>query len=567
MEYHYQLINQLKELVGPNAILKDEKSNWNANEIVVTVKHTEVRKICEYLKKQKGYLWMMDIAGVHYPAREQTLEAVYQLFNRDQNKRIRLKAPHKEGEKVPSITSVYRGANWFEREAFDMMGIQFEGHPNLERILCHNDFVGHALRKDYPSDYNQVLNTPQTFTFPAEPKSAHEDEDVLTSNRTFLNIGPSHPATHGTLRWYVELEGETILRTKSEIGYLHRCFEKMAETHKYHQVVPYTDRLNYCSAPMNNSGYCQAIERLIGITIPQRAQYIRVILNELSRVIDHLVCIGAVGVDMGALTTFWYAFKVRESVYELFERLCGNRILTSITRIGGVFGDVDEDWIRRCKEVVKEIHETIDEVDSLLTKNIIWQNRMIGTGVISAETAIDYGFTGPCLRASGIEHDLRKSDPYYDYDKFSFEVPTYKEGDNFSRYKVRIDEMRQSARILEQALAKLPSGPTQVSDPTIVLPPKEAVYNNIEALMNHFMLVIKGIQPAKGDCYSFSEVANGELGFYVVSDGKGKPYRLKVRPPCFAIYSSFEEIVRGSLLPDAVATLGLFNVVAGELDR
>lgn len=569
MEYYFQLINQLKEHIGPNGILKDEKSNWNVNEIVLTVKHTEIRKICEFLKKQKGYLWMLDIAGVHYPEREQTLEAVYHLYNKEQNKRIRLKAPHKEGEKIPSLTSVYKAANWFEREAFDMLGLQFEGHPDLTRILCHHQFVGHALRKDYRSDYNQICNTPEVFTFPPSPKPANEDEeeDILISQRSYLNMGPSHPATHGTFRWFVELEGETILRAKAEIGYLHRCFEKMAETHKYHQVIPYTDRLNYLSAPMNNSGYCQAVERMLGVDIPPRAKYIRVILNELSRIIDHLVCIGTTAVDMGALTTFWFCFRQRENVYELFEAICGNRMLTSITRIGGVYGDLDDDWRRRCREVIKGLRETIDEVDRLLTDNQIWLNRMKDTGVVSAEMAIDYGFTGPCLRASGVNHDLRKAEPYYDYDKFDFEIPVYKDGDNFSRYRVRIDEMRQSTRIVEQALQRIPSGPTQITDPTIVLPPKEAVYSNIEALMNHFMLVIHGVQPPKGECYSYSEAANGELGYYIVSDGTGYPYRIKVRPPCFPIYSAFEQIVQGGLIADAVATLGQFNVIAGELDR
>lgn len=567
MEYHFQLVQQLKEKFGDDVILHQEKAVANPNEYVLTIKPADVRRICDYLKKQKNFAWMMDICGVHYPNREQNLEAVYHLLNREQNKRVRLKVPHREGEKIPSITPVYRAANWFEREAYDMMGLQFEGHPDLTRILCHHKFVGHALRKNYSATANQVLDTPEMFTFPPLPKEEGEDEDVLTSQRTLVNLGPSHPATHGTFRIYCELEGETIMRSKAEIGYLHRCFEKMCETHKYHQVIPYTDRLNYLSAPMNNAGYCRAIEKLLGVEIPQRAQYIRVILNELSRVIDHLVCIGTTSVDMGALSVFWFCFRQRENVYELFEKLCGNRMLTSITRIGGVYGDLDEEWKRRCREVIKELRGTIAEVDSLLTNNKIWLNRMKDTGVVSKEMAIDYAFTGPALRASGVQHDLRKFEPYYDYDKFDFDVPVLTDGDNFTRYLIRMEEMRQSLRIVEQALSRIPDGPTQISDPLITLPPKAEVYSNIEALMNHFMLVINGIKPPKGEIYSYTEAANGELGFYVVSDGTGYPYRIKVRPPCFPIYSAFEEVINGGLIADAVATLGQFNVIAGELDR
>ncbi|MBN8554639.1 MAG: NADH dehydrogenase (quinone) subunit D [Deltaproteobacteria bacterium] len=567
MEYHFQLVQQLKEKIGADSILREEKSNWNPNEYILTVRAADIRKICEFLKKQKGFLWMMDICGVHYPEREENFEAVYHLYNKDNNKRIRLKVPHKEGTKIPSITSVYKAANWFEREAYDMMGIFFEGHPSLTRILCHHKFVGHPLRKNYSATANQVLDAPEVFEFPPMPPPHNDHEDILTNQRTVLNIGPSHPATHGTFRWFVELEGETIIRSKAEIGYLHRCFEKMAETHKYQQLLPYTDRLNYLSAPMNNSGYCQAVERMLGVTIPLRAQYIRVILNELSRVIDHLVCIGTTAVDMGALTTFWFCFRQRENVYELFEKLCGNRMLTSITRIGGVYGDLDEDWKRQCRGVLVTLRETVEEVDKLLSNNKIWLNRMKDTGVVSKEMAVDYAFTGPCGRASGIDYDIRKAEPYYDYDKFDFDVPVSTDGDNFARYYLRLEEMRQSIRIVEQALNKLPDGPTTISNPLVVLPPKSEVYSNIEALMNHFMLVIEGIKPPKGEIYSYSEAANGELGFYIVSDGTGYPYRVKVRPPCFPIYSSFEDVVQGGLIADAVATLGQFNVIAGELDR
>jgi NADH-quinone oxidoreductase subunit C/D len=564
VEYQFQLVTQIKEELGDGIILHHEKTN-NPQEILLTIKPEAIRRLAEVLKNKKNFRFLMDIATVHYPEQAKPFEVVYQFYNYVQNKRVRVKVSVAEGEPIPSLTPLFKGANWLEREAFDMMGVKFSDHPNLTRILTHHKFVGHPLRKDYPATGNQVLDQPQVFTFPELPEDP--DADILTSQRMTINLGPSHPATHGTFRWFCELEGETITRATTEIGYLHRCFEKMCETHKYQQIIPYTDRLNYCSAPMNNSGFCRAVEQLIGIEVPPRAQTIRVILNELSRVIDHFVCIGTTAVDMGALSTFWYCFKQRENVYTLFERLCGNRMLTSITRIGGVFGDIDDDWKRDCLTLIKEIRATVDEVDALLSKNKIWLNRMRGTGVISAEMALDYGFTGPCLRASGIAHDLRKLEPYWGYENFEFNVPTATEGDNFARYWIRIQEQRESLRIVEQALHKLPSGPTVVDDPLIVLPPKHEVYSNIEALMNHFMLIIDGVKPPKGEVYSYTEAANGELGFYIVSDGTGYPYRVKVRPPCFAIYSSFEEVVTGGLIADAVATLGQFNVIAGELDR
>lgn len=569
MEYLYQLEKQIRDELGSpskeDPLISASPSQTNPNESVITVKASEVERVGRFLKEKKNYRWLMDIAGVHYPDREKPLESVYHFFNREQNKRIRMKVPLAEGESVPSLTPVYRAADWYEREAWDMMGIKYEGHPNLTRILCHHEFVGHPLRKDYSPTKNQVLSQPEVFEFPELPED--EDHDVLTNQKFTMNLGPSHPATHGTFRWFVELEGETITRAKAEIGYLHRCFEKMAETHPYHQLLPYTDRLNYVSAPMNNDGFCRTIEKLLGVEVPDRAQFIRVILNEVSRVIDHLVCIGTTSVDMGALSTFWFCFKERENTYSFFERLCGNRMLTSITRIGGMAGDLSDEWISDFKVHLKNLKEAVDEVDGLLTNNKIWLSRMKDTGIISKEKAIDFGFTGPCLRASGVDLDLRKQEPYYHYNEFDFEVPTRDAGDNYSRYAIRIDEMRQSLRIIDQALEALPGGPTIIDNPEIVLPPKKEVYNNIEALMNHFMLIIEGVKTPIGDCYSYTEAANGELGFYVVSDGSGSPYRLKVRPPCFPVYSAFEETITGGLIADAVATLGQMNVIAGELDR
>lgn len=382
-----------------------------------------------------------------------------------------------------------------------------------------------------------------------------------------LNLGPSHPATHGTLRILVDLDGETIQQMKLEIGYLHRCFEKMAETHSWNQVIPFTDRLNYVSAMMNNVGYVMAVEKLLGVQVPKRCQQIRVIMSELSRIIDHLVCIGTNAVDIGALTCFWYFFRERENVYDLFEAACGARLTTSYTRVGGLYKDLPDGWTDWCRKVINNLPRTLDDVEGLLTHNRIWIDRTRGIAPISKEAAIDYGFTGPCLRACGVGYDVRKAHPYYDYDKYKWNVVTETAGDTYARYLVRLGEMRESLSILHQVLDTLEEGPVNVDDWSITLPPKEEVYNSIEGLMAHFKLIMHGIRPPKGECYSFTEAANGELGFFVVSDGVGRPYRVRVRPPCFAIYQAYPEMCAGQTVADAIAALGSINIVAGELDR
>lgn len=382
-----------------------------------------------------------------------------------------------------------------------------------------------------------------------------------------LNLGPSHPATHGTLRIFVELDGEIIRDMKLEIGYLHRCFEKMSETHSWNQVLPYTDRLNYVSAMMNNVGYTMAVEKLLGVEVTKRCQRIRVIMCELSRIIDHLVCIGTNAVDIGALTCFWYFFRERENIYDLFEAACGARLTTSYTRVGGLYKDLPEGWVEWCRRVIQNLPRTLDDVDGLLTANRIWIDRTRGVGTISRERALAYGFTGPCLRATGVAHDIRKMNPYYDYDKFNFEIATETEGDTYARYLVRMKEMRESIKIVQQALDDLPGGSVNLSDWSICLPPKQEVYNSIEGLMGHFKLIMHGIRPPIGEVYSYTEAANGELGFFIISNGEGIPYRVRCRPPCFAIYQAFPEMCVGQTVSDVVAALGSLNIVAGELDR
>jgi NADH dehydrogenase I D subunit len=390
------------------------------------------------------------------------------------------------------------------------------------------------------------------------------------SDRMIVNLGPSHPATHGTLRIIVELEGEFIQKATPEIGYLHRGVEKLGENLSYHQFIPLTDRLNYCSSMMNNVGYTLAVEKLLGIQDPARSQVIRVLVSELARIADHIICVGVNAVDIGAFTVFLYLFKLREVVYDLFEMAAGQRMHTSFTRIGGLMRDIPPEFVPLCETFLIDMERSIDEMEALLTRNPIWADRTKGVGKISAEDAINWGYTGPCLRAAGVAQDLRKAQPYLGYETYDFDIPIGTTGDVYDRYLVRTEEMRQSLRIVRQALAKLKGigpGPVIIDDYKIALPPKEKVYTRMESLIHHFKLVMHGIDMPVGEVYSATEAANGELGYYLVSDGGKSPYRIHVRPPCYPIFSSFDEQVRGRLIADAVAILGAMNIVAGELDR
>lgn len=558
----------------PETLKTDLVSKFGTNEFkiyttavgdnVIEAEKESVPALLRYLKEYSGFNFLMDVCGVDYPNRAKRFDVVYHLFNSKDFTRLRVKTQLAEGEAVATATTIWKGADWFEREAYDMFGVLFTGHPNLRKILTHHQFVGHPLRKDYEADAQQHCDSVLPVHF---DHTENQRGDLLDSRFVPINIGPSHPAMHGTLRVMAELDGETIVRANCEIGFLHRCFEKMAETHPYNQVIPYTDRLNYCSAPMNNVGYCKAVERLLGVEIPPRAQALRVILCEMSRVIDHIVAVGTGGVDLGALTAFFHLFTYREKVYSLFEKLCGARLTVSMTRVGGMAQNAPDGWFDDVLHFCDEMSDGIDEICKLMLDNKIFIKRTQGVCPVSKDEAITWGYTGPLLRASGVNLDLRKSNPYYGYDQYDFDIPIGTNGDIYDRYCVRIEEMRQSIRIIRQVCKNVPGGDYTIRDKSIVLPEKKDVYGNIEGLMNHFMLVIKGLRPPVGDVYDATEAANGELGFYLISDGSANPYRLKVRPPCFAIYQSFPSVVKGAMLADAIATVASMNVIAGELDR
>jgi len=382
-----------------------------------------------------------------------------------------------------------------------------------------------------------------------------------------VNVGPSHPATHGTLRLFAALDGETIVAGQCEMGYLHRGFEKMIEQGTYSQVLPYTDRLNYCSAMMNNIGFCKAVEKMFAVTVPERCVTLRIILLELSRIIDHMVCTCANLVDLGALTNFWYFFNVREAVYKLWEKLCGQRLTNTVTRIGGMYRDAYPTFGEDVLAVCQRIEQAVGEVRGLIEKNRIFVDRTKDVGIVSGEDAISFGWTGPCLRASGIDRDLRKDEPYYGYETYDFDTVIGTSGDTYDRIMCRMIEMGESLRIVRQAVARLKAGPVNAADARVSLPSRERVYHDMEALINSFKLVYEGVRPPAGECYDALEAANGELGFLITSDGGTNPYRIKVRPPCFTQFAAFSDMIEGELLADAVAALGSINIIAGELDR
>jgi len=516
------------------------------------------------------YDLFLDLAGVDNlkrPGRKTRFEAVFHLhsLSRNEHARVKVVLPDDTAPSLPSVHDVWPAANWFEREAYDLFGFQFPGHPNLRRLLCHDAFVGHALRKDYAPG--------QRWFFAEEdlrmPDWASETEEMAGHFETqTISIGPSHPATHGIIHLIARLDGERITRAETQIGYMHRCFEKMAETHTWNQVIPFCDRLNYVSAMINGVGYVKTVEKMLGIEVPERGVLIRTILSEFSRIMDHCVNIGTNLVDIGALTNFWYLYQPREGIYGLLEACCGARLTVSYVRVGGLAIDVPEDFVPRCRALLESIPRFLDDVNRLVTKNRIVRNRLSGTGLVTKEQAIAWGFTGPMLRASGVPYDVRRSRPYDFYDRFDWNVPISTEGDNFARYLVRMEEMRQSLKIIRQALEILPeSGEVNSSDWHVVLPPKDAVYHDMESLIYHFKLIMEGIRVPKGERYEWIEGANGELGFYAISEGAGGPYRLKPRPPCFPMMAAYEKIIVGGRISDAVATLGTLNIIAGELER
>ena len=395
-----------------------------------------------------------------------------------------------------------------------------------------------------------------------------EGELEMPADPMMLNMGPSHPAMHGTVRIVVELSGETITKADVQIGYLHRGFEKMCERGTWNQCYPYVDRLNYVSPMLNNVGFSLAVEKMLGVTVPERSQYYRVALGELARICDHLTCNGAMAMELGAFTPFLWYVRAREMIWDIFEEETGARVTHSFGRVGGMAKPPTAYFKDVVRATIPRVLAVLTESEGLLLKNRIFLDRLENVGKVSKEVALDLGWTGPTLRSTGVPYDVRRAHPYLVYDRFEFDVPVGTTGDNFDRFMCRQEEIRQSARILEQCLDQMPDdGPINIDDPRVVLPPKEEVYSTIEGTIQHFKIVMEGIKVPAGEVYSYTEGGNGELGFYLVSDGSGTPHRVRIRPPCFAVTQALERMIVGAMIPDIVPTFGSLNMIGGECDH
>ena len=545
----------------PKAVVSDHAQ---CGDETVVVKAKEVGKVIDFLKDEHKFDMLADICGNDYLERKERFEVVYHLMSTRTWERFRVRVPLKDKKPtVETMSGRYKLAPWWEREVYDMYGISFKGHPDLRRILTHDDFPGHPLRKDYDKEQRPEIVEPYSL----EQRGMETITLPDGSETVPINFGPAHPITHGVLRCQMQLDGETIIKCDTEIGYLHRCFEKEAEATHWDGVVPYTDRLNYCSTQNNVLGYCMAVEKLAGVEVTERCQILRVIIAEMGRIMDHMVCLGPNLIDIGALTNFWYLFTIRELCYRIMDKLSGSRMTSSYIRIGGLYKDTYDGFEEEVRALRKPVEDALKDVMDLVAKNRIFLDRTVGIGMISKEDAISFGLTGVMGRASGLEYDIRKRFPYYHYDEFDWEMVVGTAGDTHDRIMCRVEECYQSLKIIDQALDVLPDGPVNLDRPDLIKPPHAEVYSNIEALAGHFMHVINGPKIPAGEAYGYSEAGNGELGFYLVSDGSGTPQRVHCRAPCLAAMQAFDPTVEGLLIADASAVLGSINIIAGELDR
>ncbi len=493
---------------------------------------------------------------------------------------IEIKTPLPGGDApvAPSVTSLWPGANWLEREAYDLMGVRYEGHPDLRRILLPDDWSGHPLRKEVPRGGERV---PFSLTWDDEefknlgkqimqPQQGPQAVPAgMDKTHMVVNMGPQHPSTHGVLRLIVELDGERIKGVQPDIGYLHSGFEKQAESVRYKDFVYYTDRMDYVSAMQNNLSYCVAVEKMLGIEVPTRAQAIRVIMAELQRIASHLVWLGTHALDVSGTghALLMYVFREREEIIDLFEMACGARLTTSYMRIGGVSDDLPPAFIPRMLEFLDVMDKRLDEYEAMLDENPLWRQRLEGIGYLSKKDAIAMGVTGPMLRGSGVEYDLRRAQPYCGYEKYDFDIPTSDRGDSYGRYLVRMNEMRQSVRILRQAAAMLPAGDFLLDNPRVAPPRRDLLDQSMEALIHHFKLYTEGLTPPPGEVYRGIEASKGEMGFYIVSDGSAHPYRMHIRTPSFVNLQPISMMSRDHLFSDLVVIIGTIDIVLGDVDR
>jgi NADH-quinone oxidoreductase subunit C/D len=557
-------------------------------DITVTLSHETLLDVARFLRDDSDlrYDLLVDLTSVDRRdlGIEPRFATVYELYSIPKNHSVRLVVPlpwdsSVEMPQCPSVSHIWPTANWHEREVYDLMGVRFTGHPWLRRILMPENWVGHPLRKDYPLGGEPVYFTAdrdnprfahlgrRIMEGPSYPSELPEDVDSET--HLVINVGPQHPATHGVLRLAVELDGERIVSVTPDIGYLHSGFEKTGENKRYEKFIPYTDRLDYLAAMNNNLAYVLTVEKLMGVEIPLRAQYIRVILAELQRIASHLFWIATHAHDVSGTihSLLMYTLRERERILDIFEMFCGARLTTTGMSVGGLRRDIPGAFPDAVRAFTSDFRDRLKEYEAMLTRNPIWLSRLKGIGILEAEDAIPLGVTGPMLRAGGVAFDLRKARPYSSYDHFDFDIPTAVEADSYARYQVRMREMEQSLRIVEQALNQLPDGPFCTDDRKVAPPPREEIDYSMESLIHHFKLYTEGYKPPVGQVYGMAENPKGILGFYLVSDGTATPYRLHIRGSSFVNLQATDLMARGHFLSDLITIIGTIDVVLGDVDR
>lgn len=519
-----------------------------------------------------AYEMLLDISAVDESGRGGGFTVFYHLVSLSSNRDIRLNVHlHDDSQTLATVSDIYPNANWYEREVYDLFGLRFSGHPDLRRILLPDYWEGHPLRKSYPgraTDHGPYSLPPERYR---ELMASYQIADTRTpgehSDEYVLNIGPNHPGTHGILRLIAKMRGETIVSLDPDIGFHHRGAEKIAERHTFHNYIPYCDRIDYLGGVANELPYVLAVERLAGIDVPERATVMRVLLNELFRVNAHLVWLGSYGHDLGVMGPAFYCFSVREKLFDFMQYVTGGRMHPAFFRIGGVAMDMPDDWRTELEQMVSTISDSMGEFCALTIDNPIFQARTRNNGVYTQQQAIDWGFSGPNLRCTGSDWDLRKKRPYCGYQHYDFEVPTATEGDALARTRLRIEEIRQSLRIVRQAAERLPEGPILSDQARFSFPRKEQTLQDIETLIHHFINTGRGMTFPKGEATFIAEAPKGMMSYHVISDGSAHPYRVRIRTPSFAHVQAFGWLANGGQLGDLIPLIGSMDYVLADLDR